>query len=202
MKLVLLTLLTFLFFPSVYAQTDSLSEAYSRIKILEETIQQQNARITKLSSDVNEVLNQNLALKKNLNLLPTISSAKLGDSMEYRVIEVNGNSDTREVNVVITANNLTNQDVRTHFSGNEIVDELGNGYNHNNQNYKMKINGVEDDLIRRSVDNHANAPYSINLSINNYAPGANYIKYLSLDILTGTKHNFVIFENLPIKWAK
>ena len=71
---------------SAMAQTDSLKEAYFRIKILEQTIQEQNNNINKLSADVNEVIKQNLALKKNLNLSPTIAKSKLDNGLEFRIL--------------------------------------------------------------------------------------------------------------------
>lgn len=186
---------------SAMAQTDSLSEAYSRIKLLEQQIQQQNTQISKLSADVNEVLKQNLALKKNLNLQPTIAKSKVGDFMEYRVLEVLGNPQNGEVHVVISADNIGNMDKQLHYRGNQIIDETGKGYDDSDR-YSMSVEGVRDNLTRSYLDHHPNAPYTINLYIKGYDRNAQYIKYLSMEVLDGSKHLYAIFENLPIKWTE
>lgn len=181
------------------AQTDNLSEVLSRLQQLEETVKQQSLQIDKLTSDVNEVTKQNLALKQNLNLLPTIATAKAGDVMEYRVLEVTGDPDSKEVHLVISANVIGDSDKRISYFDAEIMDELGNGYD-KRANRSMEVNGSRDDLFHNYLDHHPNAPYTIDLRIHNYAPNAQYVKYLSLDVVDNTKHHNAVFQNLPIKW--
>lgn len=187
---------------SVMAQTDSISEAYSRIKLLEQQLQQQNSQISKLSADVNEVLKQNLALKKNLNLQPTRAKAKAGDSMEYRIIEVKGDPITKDVHVIMTADNIGTMDKDLMYWLTEIIDETGNAYN-NDGRCEIKIDGIADNVKRKYVvKHHPNAPYTIDTLIKGYNPNAQYIKYLNFDITDNSKHIFATFENLPIKWTE
>lgn len=70
MKKLLFLLLALVLFIPVSAQTssDSIKEAYSKIKLLEDRLTLQDTRIAKLMQQVDEVTRQNLSLKKNLNL--------------------------------------------------------------------------------------------------------------------------------------
>ncbi|WP_286145115.1 hypothetical protein [Bacteroides caecimuris] len=199
MKKLLLTLMSVALAMSAMAQTDSLKEAYFRIKILEQTIQEQNNNINKLSADVNEVIKQNLALKKNLNLSPTIAKSKLDNGLEFRILEVTGDRESNNVNIVISANNLSNADIQSFIWTSETIDELGSGYNDKDR-CVMSIDGVSDNLYKFPLPLHPNAPYTINYRIKRYNPESQYIKHLSFDVLIGSKHNPIVFENLPIKW--
>lgn len=94
------------------AQTpsDSIKEAYNKISNLENRITLQDSKINKLLQQVDEVTRQNLALKKNLNLSPTVATAKAGDIMEYRIVEVTGDPETNTVHMVMIADNISGQD--------------------------------------------------------------------------------------------
>lgn len=188
---------------SGYAQSDSLSQAISRITNLESKVQAQSDQLAKLNSDLQEVQSQNLALKKNLNLKPTIAKSKIRDKVEYRIIEVLGDKSTGDVHVVMTADNVGDSDeVVIYKRDNEIIDELGNGYN-DKERYIMKIKGVADNLYFQHINHHVNTPYTINLDIKKYNRDAQYIKYLSLELgkESGLGTDHAVFENLPIKWV-
>lgn len=201
MKKVLLLSLICLFSISGMAQNDSIAEAYSRIQQLEEKIQQQNQTISKLSADVNEVLNQNLALKKNLNLKPTIAKAKIPGTVEFRIHDISGDPETGEIHAVITAHNIGESDKKLYYSKAEIIDELGHTYN-NEERSRIELAGETSNLMKESVTHHVNAPYTLDFYISKYNPEAQYIKYLYFQVLDGTKLQDLVFENLPINWKK
>lgn len=181
-------------------QADSIKEAYSKLQILENRIILQDAQIAKLLQQVDEVTKQNLALKKNLNLTPTIATAKAGDIMEYRIIEVIGNPETKEVHLVIVADNISGEDKSISYFNIEIIDDAGHGHMEDNL-FSLKVEGERDKLFKSYLDHHVNAPYTIDLYLYNCNPDIQYIKYLSLDIVDGFKHLPVVFQNLPIKWS-
>lgn len=185
------------------AQTpvDSLKDAYSRIQVLEQTVQQQNANISKLTSDVNEVLKQNLALKQNLHLTPTKAKSN-ACGVEYRVIEVTGDKNSQDVHVIMSASLIGEGNAQIMYRGPEIIDELGNGYNGRFMS-QMKIEGISDDLRGHIIDFHHQTPYTIDLTINKYNPSSQYIKYISLEMFDSSSKNKenVVFENLLIKWV-
>lgn len=174
-----------------HAQSDSINQAFSRISALE-------SQINKLTSDVEAVTKQNLALKKSLKLKPTIAKAKLGEDIEFRVLEVKGDVNTTDVHLIITIENIGNEDTRYYFKERTIIDELGNGYD-NEKRSSIAIKGISENLFGRSVELHPNAPYTTDLCIKNYNPDAQYIKTLKL---SGGYNKDIFFENLPIKWEE
>lgn len=157
--------------------------------------------IAKLSSDVAEVLKQNLALKKNLNLDSTIAVSKPGNGMEYRIHEVTGNKTTGEVRIIMTSNNIGDKDLKFSYMDKEIIDELGNGYNGFDRSV-LKLNGVSDNLYSFPLKNHVDTPYTIEMTIKKFNQEAQYIKYLSLQIMGDIRSQYAVFENLPIKWVE
>lgn len=180
-------------------QKDSLSEAYSRISTLEETINLQNNRISKLTSDVNEVLKQNLALKKNLNLQPTINKAKSGD-IEYRIHEVNGDLKKNEVSVIFIVENTGSKSEDIDYMGADIIDETGARYS-GFQTSEAFIKGTVDDILSTGssrVNYPVSAPLEITLKIYGYNKESQYIKRLEIKQRFGEN---TVFENLPIKWV-
>lgn len=185
---------------SIFAQTPELSDVMEKLQQLEETVKQHGSQIVKLTSDVNEVTKQNLALKKNLNLQPTIAVAKAGTSMEYRVMEVKGDIATKLVTVVITSNVIGADDKRIYYYGPTIIDEQGHGYDGKGVQ-TIEVKGVAEDILQQKyLDHHPDAPYTLDLRIKGVPTDVQYIKYLSLDVMEGSKHMDVVFQNLPIKW--
>lgn len=186
-----------------YAQSETLEQALTRIANLEATVNTQSQQLAKISSNLEAVLAQNLALKKNLKLKPTIAKAKVQDILEYRVLEVVGDRSTGTLHTTITVENIGDNDIiKQYQSKNEFIDEFGNGYN-NPDRYLMKINGVSDNLKYARINHHVNVPHTINLTIQKFNTDAQYLKYVSLEVQNdenlGTQH--AVFENLPIKWV-
>ena len=180
-------------------QSDSIKEAYNKISDLENRITLQDTRINKLLQQVDEVTKQNLALKKNLNLTPTVATAKAGDIMEYKVIEVKGNPQNKEVHLVIVSDNISGEDKKISYFNIEIIDDLGHGHTYDDM-FSMKVEGEREKLFKSYLFHHVNAPYTIDLYLYDVNPDIQYIKYLALDVVDGAKHYPVVFENLPIKW--
>lgn len=175
------------------AQNDTIAEAIKRIEKIEQ-------QLSSLNATVQEVTAQNLALKKNLNLKPTIAKAKLKD-VEFRVIEVTGDPLTKEVHLVITANNGTDTDIEMQCKGLEIIDELGHGYNDDTRK-TVKIEGVTDSFIFTIINYRINTPLTIDVYIKNYNPEAQYIKHMALKAFgSSLAGDEATFQNLPIKWV-
>lgn len=202
MKQILTIILATLISVAGYAQSETLEQALARIANLEATVNSQSQQLSKISSDLDAVLAQNLALKKNLKLKPTIAKAKVQDVLEYRVLEVVGDRRTGTLHAVISVENIGDNDIiKCYQAKNEFIDDLGNGYN-NPDRYLMKINGVSDNLKYARINHHINVPHTINLTIQKFNPDAQYLKYISLEVQNddnlGTQH--AVFQNLPIKW--
>ena len=204
MKKLIILLFTLGFSWSSYAQTrqDSIQEVYNKISSLENRISNQDSRIAQLLQQVNEVTKQNLALKQNLNLSPTIATAKAGDIMEYRIIEVTGDPENNIVHMVMIADDISGTDKDIHYSYFQTVDDKGHGYENTlmNQRCVLKVEGVTDQLISKMLQHHPNVPYTIDVYLNDCTPDIQCIKYFSMDISDGPKRHKAIFENLPIKW--
>ena len=174
-----------------------------RLAKLEAQIAQQNTTISNLQSEVQSVTKQNLALKNNLNLKPTISKCKIGENIEYRVLEVIGNKETGDIHVTMTVNNSGVNPVELYLFTPEIVDELGAGYSDKDRS-KMVIKGVSDDIYFSNIKQHPNAPYNIDMVIKKYNQEAQYIKHFSgkLKIEGIYDYQYITFENLPIRWVE
>ncbi len=196
---IILVFLCLCFAATAQTQADSIQEAFSKLQNLENRITLQDAQIAILLQQVDEVTKQNLALKKNLNLTPTIASAKAGTLMEYKIVEVTGNPETKEVHLVIVADNISGEDKRISYFNIEIIDDAGHGHTQDNL-FSLKVIGENDKLYKSYLDHHVNAPYTIDLFLYDCNPDIQYIKYLSLDLVEGIKHYPAVFENLPIKW--
>lgn len=184
---------------SGFAQTEA-DKVNERLEKIESKLLQQESTINSLRQEIEAVTKQNLALKQNLNLTPTIAKAKMGENMEFRVLEVTGDPDSKDVKVVISGLNNGVADKDTHFIEVSTVDELGNGYDDDGR-VVISIPGVEENLIKHSAKFHSNSPYTMNMTIKKYNPEAQYIKHLDITLLDGIKHVPVTFENLPIKWV-
>lgn len=201
-KLVLAIIMAFVGL-GAWAQSDSLKNAVSRIEALEKLAAQQAAQINQLTSKVEEVTAQNLALKKKLNLTPVVPKAKI-DNMDYRVLEVKGDPITKNVHVVISAENTGDVDYDAFFNHGpnfEIIDDLGSGYN-NNELHHASIEGITKELISKTINFHPKTPLIINLDIKPFKTDASYIKFLQMDYHIEGNWKKVIFENLPIKWVE
>lgn len=209
MKKLLFLLLALVLFIPVSAQTssDSIKEAYSKIKLLEDRLTLQDTRIAKLMQQVDEVTRQNLSLKKNLNLTPTISRAKAGEVMEYRIIEVTGDSITNTVHMTIIADNISLGDASILYDYYQLVDDKGRGYDNSftKDRFVLKVVGEyeSESLMKHFLNHHPKAPYTIDAYIYEITPEVQYIKYLWFKIYdaTNSKHYEFYFENLPIKWT-
>lgn len=198
MKHLFLTLVClFLTGLSAMAQSDSLAQAYSRIKSLEDKLEHQNSQINKLSTDVNEVLKQNLALKKNLNLQPTIATAKSG-GIEYSVVELTGDPTSNVVTgIMMVENNGLKEETITYVKP-VIVDENGVKYN-NFDSFKANFDGDQSSLLNNLISYPTKVPMKIIITINGVSPETKYIKYFELVQRVGDN---AVFQNLPIKWAE
>lgn len=201
MKKLTLIIFTLIMGEVAHAQTqsDSIKETYTKIHNLENRISLQDSRITKLIQQVDEVTKQNLALKKNLNLTPTIATAKAGDIMEYRIIEVTGDTATNEVHLVITSDNIGKEEKEIRYYSFKAIDEIGHGYNNHGKS-RLKVKDVSNDLVMNRLTHYPNAPYTLDLYFYSYDPESMYIKLLELIVIDGRESYSVIFENLPIKW--
>lgn len=202
MKKLLFALLAVMMGLSVYAQNDSLREAYSRIEILEQTITDQNSKIEQISKKVNEVHSINESLKKSLSIRQNPKSKiKLHDGVEYRIVgDVVGNIDTKEVQFTIEAENIGNDDKKLYYWSTEVIDNKGDTYNTNDR-VIMKVNGELGNLISSSLNHHPNIPYTINVKIKGFNPEAQYIRYFRIDAVDGSRHNNdTAFLDIPIKW--
>lgn len=202
MKQILTIILATIIAVAGYAQSETLEQALTRITNLEATVNSQSQQLAKISSDLDAVLAQNLALKKNLKLTPTIAKAKLGEDkdVEYRIVEVKGDPSTNEIDIVMTAENLGNVDEKFSISEFEVIDELGNVYNDYNR-CSLNVDGINDNLLfKTSLTYHPNAPLTMMFKITGYNPESKYIKYLRLTegILSSKTH--AVFQNLPINW--
>ncbi len=185
-------------------QSDSIKEAYNKIHDLESRVTLQDNRISKLLQQVDEVTKQNLALKKNLNLTPTVATAKAGDIMEYRIIEATGDPETNTVHMVMIADNISGIDKSIRYPYYQVVDDQGHGYENSltNQRFIMKVEGESNQLVGHDLQHHPNAPYTIDIYLNDCTPDTQYVKYFSMEITDGPKHHTAVFENLPIKWKR
>lgn len=204
MKKIIFLIFALISFINIKAQTqsDSIKETYNKIHDLENRIALQDTRINKLIQQVDEVTKQNLALKKNLNLLPTIATAKAGDILEYKVIEVTGDTATNTVRMVLTAENKSGENKSIFYSSFQVIDDQGHGISNSilKDRFRMKIEGETNNLYRNLLNHPSNAPYTIDVYLDEIDPDVQYIKYFALDVADGTKKFLVEFENLPIKW--
>ncbi len=116
------------FSANAQTQADSIKEAYSKLHNLENRLTLQDARISELLKQVDEVTKQNLALKKNLNLSPTIATAKAGEIMEYKIVEITGDTATNTVHMVMISDNISGGEKMLHYKESEIIDDQGHGY--------------------------------------------------------------------------
>ena len=210
LSIVILYLLSFLTpcaFASAQTRQDSIQVAYDKISNLENRLNLQDAQIAKLLQQVDEVTRQNLALKKNLNLSPTIATAKAKDIktgeieiMEFRIVEVTGDSTT--VHMTMIADNISNESKDLKFFTNQVIDDKGHGYENSltKERFRMKIEGQSEDLFKNLVTYPVNAPYTIDIYLYEVDPDTQYIKYMTFDVAEGARHYSFSFENLPIKW--
>lgn len=197
------------FVVNAQSMQDSIQEAYNRILNLENSITLQDSQIAKLLQQVDEVTRQNLALKKNLNLSPTVATAKAKDIktgeieiMEFRIVEVTGDSTT--VHMTMIADNISNENKDLKFFTNQVIDDKGHGYENSldKERFRMKIEGQSEDLFKNLVTYPVNAPYTIDIYLYDVESDIQYIKYMTFDVAEGARHFSFTFENLPIKWNK
>lgn len=191
------------FVANAQSMQDSIQEAYNRISNLENRITLQDAQITKLLQQVDEVTCQNLALKKNLNLSPTIATAKAGDVVEYRIIEVTGDPETNTVHMVMIADDISGEDKYIKYAYYQVIDDQGHGYENSlvDEKFVMTVDGEIKQLAGHSLQHRVNAPHTIDVYLNGCNPDVQYIKHFSMELTDGPKHLPVLFENLPIKWT-
>lgn len=190
-----------------YAQENAQEELAMRIETLERKVAQQDAQLTQqstqlsqMANELEELRNQNLEMKKNLNLKKPKSKGKVGD-LEFRIIEVAGNPDTRDVQLTMVVDNIGDTDKKASFWEYEIVDEVGSGYQEKDR-VIMKVDGISDDLGRSSLDYHVNTPLTVKTEIKKYRKDANYLKYLGYKIFYDSKFYPLEFTDLPINWVE
>lgn len=169
------------------AQSETTIE--DRLAKLEAQLAQQNTTIANLQSEVQSVVKQNLALKKNLNLKPTIAKSNPAEGLEYRVLEVTGNKETNELTLVLTVSYDGLDSPKIYYAGLDIVDDLGNGLQERYLprkpgNVKVTIDGVTEDAIGDLITHYPMSPYKMTMRIKKYNPDAQYIKYSSFASLT------------------
>lgn len=200
----LIIALVSVFIANAQTPSDSIKEAYTKINNLENRITLQDTRISKLIQQVDEVTKQNLALKKNLNLSPTVALSKAGDIMEYRIIEITGDTATNEVHIVMIADDISGEDKNIRYAYFQVVDDQGHGYDNSltKERFIMGVEGEYNQLLGHSLQHHPNVPYTIDVYLKDTNPDIQYIKYFSFEITDGPKHHTAVFENLPIKWNK
>ena len=200
MKQIFTLILATLISVTGFAQSETLEQALARIANLEATVNNQSQQLAKISSDLDAVLAQNLALKKNLKLTPTIAKCKTDNSTEFRIIDVKGATDSKEIFIEMTAENVGNNDVKNYFDDIEIIDELGNTYSMRN-NCTLCIN-QDEKINNNTLIFHPNVPLTLNLKIKGYSGDAQYLKFVKIFAGgVGPHRANAVFENLPIKWV-
>ncbi|MBD5280374.1 MAG: SlyX family protein [Bacteroides sp.] len=184
-----------------FAQTEA-DKVNERLEKIESKLLQQESTINSLRQEIEAVTKQNLALKQNLNLKPTIAKSVEDGVMDFRVIEVNGNPETGDVDIILTANNLGIEDKSWGISKLQTIDELGTGYDSPEQ-FAISVGDDEAKNIYSSgeYNYHPNAPYKIKIKIKKFNPEAQYIKYLNMRMRHSLSNIEGVFENLPIKWV-
>lgn len=185
------------------SHSDSIKDAYSKIQLLESRWLLQDARIAQLSEKVDEVVSQNLALKKNLNLSPTIATDNVG-GCDYKILKVEGDTATNVVHILMVVENISDADRRMLYNGFEIIDELGNSYPNSvlEEKVKMFIGGGKENLIKHMYIHRLEVPLKIDVYIKTDGTDMQYVKYFQLSMFEpdDKTHISVVFKNLPIKW--
>lgn len=177
----------------------------SKIEEIEGRLALQEEKIAKLASQVEDVTKQNLALKQNLNLLPTVASCKAGD-VEYRIVEIAGDPTAKTAHITMIADNKSDSDREIIYKKEfQIVDDKGHAIENSSskQRFALLIEGRSKELLGWTVAHHPDAPYTIDAYIYDCDPSIQYIKYLDFNVYDSsvTRKNYTVaFKNLPIKW--
>lgn len=110
---------------------DQLASVEQRLSAVESRIQSQESLINQLQTKIDEVTNQNLALKHAISLHPTIAEYTAENGLNFRLLEATGNSQKGEITLIISVYNPTKRDIETYFEfAPEMVDEQGHVYAH------------------------------------------------------------------------
>lgn len=184
------------------AQSETVESLAEKVTALENKINNQATLLNQLQASVDEVTKQNLALKNAVKLTPTKAKAKLGQNIEFRIIELTGDKSTGTLNIVMTAEDLSGMNSKVFFTSNpEAIDELGNKYV--NGSFGHIITGTirgssQSNIFPRIIELKSDSPYILDIKIKNYNKNAQYLKYFEI---SGEKES-IIFKNLPIKWVE
>lgn len=185
------------------AEAQSEEPIEDRLTKLETQLAQQNTTIANLRSEVQEVVAQNLALKKNLKLTPPKAVCKPTENLEYRLIEVTGNRNTGDVSLTISVENQGTKDTYLQYNSGTVVDETGTSYQRRmgGRNITAYPRGLKENLFHTSFDIYPNTPILLDLVISDFNPEANFIKHLQLEP-PFSHMGVVTFDNIPIKWVE
>lgn len=174
-----------------------------RISELVASLQSAANEIAALRAEVQEVTRQNLALKKNLKLQPTIAEVS-ADGIDYRIVSVTGNREEGKVYMELLMENQGEKDQHTSYWGLEIYDETGRSYTGDDQNAVVK--GEEKDWephphcfahTNGSIELPAKTPVNVHIWLENVEPEMQYVKHLKI-ARNGSEP--ITFKNLPVKW--
>lgn len=189
-----------------FAQSETSIE--ERLAKLEAQLAQQNTTIAYLQSEVQSVVKQNLALKKNLFLQPTISEVKT-DEFVYKLHEVTGHKNDSTVHLVLTITNTTPQDVDNfQFQTINFMDENGI-QNPSFKNFEVVVGGKNDGYKLNSI--YSEAPTKLDIYLYKFDPSAQYVRILDGKVYNTTittdrgfkdLHRSFTLCNLPIKWVE
>lgn len=199
-KLIISSLFCGMISGTAVAQSETSIE--DRVAKLEAQLAQQNATIANLQSEVQSVVKQNLALKKNLMLTPPKAVCKPTENLEYRLIEATGNKKTGDVFITVSAENNATKDAYMQYNNVILVDETGTSYQRrlNEEKVSGKLRGLKESLFYSSFDFYPNTPVMMDFVVSEFNPDANFIKHFQLE--PAFSHlGVVTFDNIPIKWV-
>lgn len=194
MKTIIATMLSLLIV-TTSANADVNDEIKNEISDLKNKISLQNDRINSLDSKINEVSKQNLALKENLRLKPTIAEAKSEASVLYKLIEAKGNVTDSLINLVIIVENLSETDEQLgYLKIPTFTDE--NGIIHESNQCMFTLGGIK--MHQGSWTAIPNVPLRMEIGFDKINPNIQYVKLLRCSVGIGV-NSFRMF-NIPIKW--
>lgn len=176
---------------------DQLASVEQRLSAVESRIQSQESLINQLQTKIDEVTNQNLALKHAISLHPTIAEYTAENGLNFRLLEATGNSQKGEITLIISVYNPTKHDIFVRFiNGPQMVDELGYSYNMYTEQVKATIG---NEGVCSGANCMPDTPITMELVYKtNGEP--QYIKSFYFKGMSSFYKTDFRFINIPIKW--
>lgn len=182
-------------FPAM-AQTDSVRMAFDRIVNLEKKLDQQKNIINNLRSEVQSVTRQNLALKKSLNLQPTVAEDSASSGVIVKLMQLDADSVAKTVRLTMLINDPT--DKGYNMFGVSVVkfyDENGDEYLKDLALYQEEDKfGAENLCGNHSL--YPDTPVKAVLTLKNITARPQYFKRIVLR----NYDRYFSFQNIPINW--